>query len=516
MAVAFDFVIVGAGPSGCVVASRLARSPAKPTVLLLEAGGTNETTEHLSSDERFNVAFSPNSPLNWNYKTTPQNQLSGQEIDYSRGKGLGGSTAINFCGWTVGSRDDYEEWAHLVGDESFNWLNAKRHLDQIQNVHPEIPVPALDEYVAADVQEHSTSGAVDLSYGDTWVPDVGDVFVAAEQIGVPMNRDVNSGNPIGMGMASVCIHKGKRVTAANAYLSCKQPNLTIVTDALVAKVLFEGRRAIGVKLNDGRDFLARKEVVLSGGALNTPQILLLSGVGPAYELERHDIPVIFDLPNVGENLQDHCFAPVGITLKQRLHGPNDQAQSPSPMGWFKLPEVLSSPECRLLPQGTQEFLFKSTVPSYELCTHTPPSFLSYTAEPGVSFLGAISMVMNPQSRGTVTIQSRDPSVAPVINPRFLSHAFDRRVITEAMRQTMRLLAAPVYARGTIAKFGPFGGTDEEIWEHVKKNLASSWHMSCTVRMGKDSSSACVDSEFGVFGIDGLRVADLSVCPFVPK
>lgn len=134
------------------MASRLACSPAKPTVLLLEAGGTNETTEHLSANERFNVAFSPNSPLNWNYKTTPQAHLSNQEIDYSRGKGLGGSTAINFCGWTVGSRDDYDEWAHLVGDESFNWRNAKRCLDKIQNLHPEIPIPALDKYVSAEVK----------------------------------------------------------------------------------------------------------------------------------------------------------------------------------------------------------------------------------------------------------------------------------------------------------------------------------------------------------------------------
>lgn len=132
------------------MASRLARSVAKPSVLLLEAGGSNETNEHLLADERFNVAFSPNSPLNWNYKTTPQNHLSGQEIDYSRGKGLGGSTAINFCAWTVGARDDYDEWASLVGDDSFGWRDARRCLDKIENLHTEIPIPDLDKYVSAD------------------------------------------------------------------------------------------------------------------------------------------------------------------------------------------------------------------------------------------------------------------------------------------------------------------------------------------------------------------------------
>lgn len=132
---------------------------------------------------------------------------------------------------------------------------------------------------------------------------MGDIFVAAEETGLPINRDVNSGNSIGMGMASVCIYRGQRVTAANAYLSHKHPNLTIVTDALVAKVFFEGKRAIGVKTNDGREFMAHKEVVLSGGALNTPQILLLSGIGPADELAKHGVPVVLDLPNVGKNLQ---------------------------------------------------------------------------------------------------------------------------------------------------------------------------------------------------------------------
>lgn len=146
------------------------------------------------------------------------------------------------------------------------------------------------------------------------MPDVGDIFVAAEETGLPMNRDVNSGNSIGMGMASVCIYQGKRVTAANAYLSHTPPNLTIMTNVLVAKVLFEDRRAIGVKINDGREFLAHKEVVLSGGALNTPQILLLSGVGPADELAKHDIPMILDLPNVGKNLQ---VCPAALEIANR-------------------------------------------------------------------------------------------------------------------------------------------------------------------------------------------------------
>jgi choline dehydrogenase-like flavoprotein len=144
--------VLPAGASGSVVAARIAQASSKPSVLLLEAGGSNESVVGLSAAERFEVAFKPDSPLNWNYKTSPQTQLSGQEIDYSRGKGLGGTTAINFCGWVVGPRDDYDEWGRLVKDESFGWKNAKKCLDRISNMHPEIPDPKLAKYVGPKVE----------------------------------------------------------------------------------------------------------------------------------------------------------------------------------------------------------------------------------------------------------------------------------------------------------------------------------------------------------------------------
>lgn len=141
-----------AGPAGSVVASRIANSASRPSVLLLEAGGSNQSSANLSPQERFSLAFSPNSPLNWNYKTTPQNHLNGQEIDYSRGKGLGGSTAINFCGWLVGCRDDYDEWSRRVDDESFDWENVRRCLNKIENLHPEIPDQSMRKYIDAKIE----------------------------------------------------------------------------------------------------------------------------------------------------------------------------------------------------------------------------------------------------------------------------------------------------------------------------------------------------------------------------
>jgi choline dehydrogenase-like flavoprotein len=355
-----------------VLASRLAHTPAAPSVLLVEAGGSNDDAAHQSGADRFNAAFAEGSPMNWHYKTTPQTHLEGQEIDYSRGKGLGGSTAINFCAWTVGPRDDYDEWARIVGDERFAWKNVKSVLKRISNLDPSIPDHRLKHVVSPKMEEHSTKGNLHLAYGEKWLPDVGDVFVAAEQVGHRVNQDVNNGDPIGLGMGSVCIAKDFRATSSSAYLSHPPPNLNIMVNAPIARVLFAEKRSTGVETIDGRRLVARKEVILSGGALNTPQILKLSGIGPTEELKKHGIPLVCDLPMVGENLQDHCFSTVGIVLeKDTSLPPGPETQSPTPMGWFKLPSVTTSPEFAQLPTRVQQHMQKPTVPAMELATVRP-------------------------------------------------------------------------------------------------------------------------------------------------
>ncbi|KAK5118456.1 hypothetical protein LTR62_002970 [Meristemomyces frigidus] len=353
--------------------------------------------------------------------------------------------------------------------------------------------------------DHSISGALDLTYGDSWLANVGDIFVAAEQSGLPTNQDVNSGNPIGMGMGTVCIHNCKRLTAADAYLQNAPSNLTIVADAAVAKVLIYDSKAIGVETVAGRRYHARSEVVLSGGAINTPQTLMLSGAGATNDLLALGIEPVVDLPMVGQNLQDHCFAPVGIAFKTDISGGPD-SQSPSPMGWFKLPTL----------------------------NHTPPSFVGHTPEAGTEFVGAICLIMNPQSTGTVRLHSTDPNAAPAIDPKFLSNPYDRFALIEGVRETVRLLSAPVFSAKTIKTYFPKDDSDEAIWasgpnlhcilehadqseqEHIRGSTMSSWHMSGTVKMGNSPSHACVDPSFRVFGLNSLRVVDMSVVPFVPN
>lgn len=356
-----------------VLASRLAGTPAAPSVLLVEAGGTNADAANQSGAERFEAAFTEGSPMNWFYKTTPQTQLAGQEIDYSRGKRLGGSTAINFCGWTVGSRDDYDEWADVVGSERFAWKNVRRVLKRVSNLDPRIPDERFKHMVKAKIEEHGTKGNVALTYGEEWVPDIGDVFAAAEQVGHSINQDVNDGDPMGMGMGSVCIADGVRAISSSAYLSHSPPNLKIIANTPVARVLFDKKRAIGVEAIDGRRMFARNEVILSGGALNTPQILKLSGIGPAEELKKYGITLVHDLPRVGENLQDHCFSTVGIVMeKDTTLPPGPESQSPSPMGWFKLPSVEASSEFHQLPQRVKQHMRKPTVPAMEIATVSSP------------------------------------------------------------------------------------------------------------------------------------------------
>jgi choline dehydrogenase-like flavoprotein len=219
------------------------------------------------------------------------------------------------------------------------------------------------------------SGSIDLTYGNAWMANVGDIFVAATQAGLPLNQDVNSGNPIGMGMSTVSITPdGQRLTAASAYLRHVPTNLAIAGDTLVTRVIFEDKRAIGVETVSGKTYKAKCEIILSGGAINTPQLLLLSGVGPSDELSRHGIEQVQDLPMVGQNLQDHCFSAMGIVIDRKADT-NVLSQSPSPMGWFKLASDNETQECAELPQKVRTHRLRATVPDFEIATvrdhHTP-------------------------------------------------------------------------------------------------------------------------------------------------
>ncbi|KAI0482559.1 glucose-methanol-choline oxidoreductase-like protein [Xylariaceae sp. FL0804] len=597
----FDFIVVGAGPAGCVIASRLARCAAAPSVLLLEAGGTNaadnagapgpdpaQRQAAAGTEERFTVAFRSGSGSgsavaaaaaaaagnNWGYRTVPQARAGGRSVDYARGRGLGGSTAINFCGWTAAADDDYDEWARALGGgggggaddgekkgedgngnggngndeaDAFAWRHAKECLARVENFHNDVPEGYRKWFRPRD-EDHGIGGPVHVSYQKEWRDLCADVFTAAEQVGLGTNPDVNGGDPLGMGIAPVCMRDGVRVTASDAYLPRNDApaNLDIRTDSQVARVVFDvdaetATTARGVQTVDGdgdggRVYRARRDVVLAAGAIGSPQILLLSGIGPRAQLARHGVPLVADLPTVGENLRDHCMAGAAIVVAREEGEENcdrdrqDFTQSPTPMGWFRTPAVLRSREFGELPADVRRYLNRPHVPSWEFCALTPlfdddddddddddndddDGVQAQPLGPDEEVVAGVCIPMNPQSRGTVRLRSADPRDAPAIDPDFLAHPFDRRVAVESTREMLRYLRAPVWARKTRRTLGrwPEGDSDEEILDFFSSRLRSSWHMCGTVRMGVDEA-ACVDASFKVRGVEGLRVADMSVCP----
>lgn len=540
----YDFIIVGAGPAGLSLAARLSSSSSHPSVLLIEAGGPNNDQEYLVPAERFTL-FGTQPTLNWGYKTEPCEHLAGQQIDYSRGKGIGGRTAINFSCWVIGAAEDYDAWAEKVGDDAWSWINVKERFKKIEHYHDEV-ADQYREFVDPKPEDHGTSGPLHLSYAPVWEKGLTDVFIAAKQAGLPLNTDVNSGNPIGMGMGSSCMHEGLRTTASS-YLSLMGPRFETILNSPVAKILFDGKKMKGIRTIDGREYYAHKDVILSAGALNSPQTLMLSGIGPASELQKHNIPIVKDLPQVGENLQDHGFTTTSLLLKE---GSNDRMEFEMseemkktakegwikdksgklaelycgvPMGWFRNDRVLESKEFAELPEEKKAFIRKENVPIFEIATHVPPLYTgTHILSPKDCYLTCLSFIMNPQATGSITLSSSNPSDPPIINANLMNHPYDRRVLIEAVRKTLEFLDTPIFREKTIKMIGvPEGGVeagDEEIWEHCRKNLFSSWHMCSTVRMGKDKdeNTACVDTNFRVLGVEGLRVVDCSVLPLLPN
>ncbi|KAI9820634.1 MAG: hypothetical protein M1827_005003 [Pycnora praestabilis] len=558
-----DFLIVGGGASGSALAYRLANSASKPSVLLVEAGDDNSDPVLRVAGDRFTLINS-HPALNWGYETVPQQALKGRNVNYSRGKGLGGSTAINFGVFVRGPSEDYDRWADLVGDDCWNWKNVRERYkkvvyprtyvnDDIQhNEHRVIEtkhsmenypgqVPQeQSKYIHPNQEDHGSSGPLNIDFPDRLEKNIAEFFDAAEEHGHPLNPDLNSGNPLGLGIAPGTSHKGCRITAASAYLSNVPKNLTILTNTHITRLVFEAEKAVGVESN-GKQLLANKEVILAAGALDTPKILLLSGIGPRQHLEEHGIRVIQDLPGIGQNLQDHCFAPLTILQKP---GTNERAAFLSDpkaieaaraqwlkdqtgplahffcglgMGWFKSDPVFQSEEFKALDTGTKELLKRKTIPSYEICTHMPALYTdSYELKPSDTYFSITTFAMNPQSTGEVKLQSADPNAKLLIDPKLMSHPYDRRVAIEAIRHTMELMESPSIKKNMIKYIGaPKSKSDEDIWEHIRTSLSSSWHMSCTAKMGKPNDpGTCVDNDFRVVGIKNLRVVDMSVTPFV--
>lgn len=544
---AYDFIVVGSGPAGSSVAWRLAHSKKAPSVLIIEAGGNNSNHDLRVSGDRWTSRFNPE--LNYGYKTIPQKHIDDRVIDYDRGRGLGGSSAINFAVWNIGPKDDHDEIARLTGDDDWKWENARERYKRIESYHgfvPEIP-SGQKKWLNPNPGDHGKDGPINIGMPNIWEPTLTQLVDIWAESGYKLRADLSNGEGIGLAVAPSSAFKGVRSTSADMVANGPS-NLHIVTNAPVHKVIFDGKKAVGVITLDGKTYHASKEIILSAGTLDTPKILMHSGIGPEDQLSQHSIAILHANSAVGQNLVDHYHcsptwerhespeiaaraawfraspdekAAALEQWKKDHTGPLADICTNLGIGFFKIPAVLESKEFADLPEERKRHLSAPTVGSYEIALEGPA--IEYFVDPNSPPQAAIFVfVMNQQARGSVTLQSSDPKVPLLFDPNYFGHPYDRRVAVEAMREVLRVVAAPAFAKGTVGPSAiggaPASDSEEDILAYWKKNVASTWHMAGTCKIGKDEKAdkAVVDTKLRVFGVEKLRVADMSVVPIMPN
>lgn len=495
----YDYVIVGAGSAGCVLAARLTENP-QARVLLLEAGGPDDAREiHIPA--AFSKLFK--GPLDWNYETEPEPHLNGRRLYWPRGKVLGGSSSINAMIYVRGNPLDYDCWKTL-GNEGWGFADVLPYFKKSENQE------------RGESEFHGTGGPMNVADLHTVNPLTRAFLAGAEEIGIPRNPDFNGAVQEGAGLNQVTQENGRRVSAADAFLkpAMKRANLTVVTGAQATHVLLEKSRAVGIAfLKDGASAEARagSEVILAGGSINSPQLLLLSGIGPAVELRRAGITPIHDLPGVGKNLQDHLMVSVGslCTKPVSLEGAETMAN------FLRYTFFKSGP---LVSNVAEAGIFLRTRPKLRVPDLQLLFGPCYYVNHGLTRLrkhafGFGPTLITPESRGEIALRSADPLEAPSIHANYLSSDADLRTLVEGVRFARRIATTRSFDsyRGEEMTPGKGVATDEQIAAFIRVQSQTLYHPVGTCRMGNDEM-AVVDARLRVRGIEGLRVVDASVMP----
>ncbi len=503
----YDFVIVGAGSAGCVLANRLSADPAT-SVLVIEAGGKDTNPWiHVPAGFYRNI-YNPG--ITWQFETEPVPGLGGRRISWPRGKVLGGSSSINGLIYIRGQRQDFDYWRQL-GNVGWSYDDVLPYFRRTENQER-----GADDY-------HGAGGPLDIS--DLRAHhELHDAFIdGAQEAGFRANPDFNGAEQEGIGNYQLTVRGMRRCSAAIAYLrpAMKRPNLKVEIRAFAHRVLFDGKRAIGLEYaRNGamRRVRARREVLLAGGSLLSPQLLQLSGVGPAALLHEHAIAVVHELSGVGDNLQDHLGCRL-IYKARRANTLNEISRSwvrqvqtgleyifgrrgalmmgAAPIGMFaKTREGLASPDVQY------QFLAGSFDKPGEPMHPFPACSL-------------VAIPCRPESRGWLRIKSPDPAVPPAMQPNYLAARVDQETMIAALKISRRIFQTPTMQRSVVEEFRPGAeiDSDEGLLEHARKTGSTTFHQTSTCMMGSHDN-AVVDSELRVRGMDGLRVVDASVMPAV--
>ena len=507
----FDYIIVGGGSSGATLAGRLSSNPSVK-VLLLEAGPSDGSLKikvplgygSLFYDQKFN----------WKYETEPEAELTGRKMYWPRGKVLGGSSAINAMVYVRGHQNDFKDWAKVA--PSWSWSNVEPLFKKIE------------AWKGKSSSARGSSGPVGVSNVERDVHPLTNKYLeAGQELGFPLNRDYNGSHMEGVSVYQTTIANGLRVSSASAYISKRNSgrNLRVITNAHVTKLIFDGRRAIGVCFSQGNretTVLTDGEVILSAGALNSPHLLYLSGLGPANELQPHGISVLQDMPHVGRHLQDH----IGVDFTLAVNRPSLNQKLRPVLGKFLVGlEYLFFKSGPLAMSLNQAGGFVKSDPSLEapdLQLYFSP--LSYSTAPqgkrplmSPDPYPAVRLGFNPTkptSEGWISLKSSDPFESPKFVGNYLSTEEDKKVMISGMHLMRKFLKTKAMRDIVEEELSPGSdfNDDKSFMDFARSEGGTVFHQCGTCRMGKDISSSVVDESLKVHGIDGLRVADASIFP----
>jgi choline dehydrogenase len=510
----YDYVIVGGGSAGSALANRLTEDPAT-TVLVLEAGRSDWRIDpfiHMPAALTFPIG---SRFYDWKYESEPEPHMGGRRIYHARGKVLGGSSSINGQIFQRGNPLDYERWAADPGMASWSYAHCLPYFKKMETCLAAAP----------DDPWRGRSGPLVLERGPATNPLFEAFFDATVEAGYPRTADVNGYRQEGFAPFDRNIHRGRRLSAARAYLHPimgKRRNLTVRTSTFVRRIVLDGTRATGVEIErrgGGTEIIRAGEVVLAGGAINSPQLLLLSGIGPAEHLGSLGIPVVADLPGVGEHLQDHLEVYIQYRSLQPV------SMQPSATQLWRRPFIGAQwLFLRSGPGATNHFEGGGFVRSNDdvaypnLMFHFLPLAIRYDGSAGAEGHGYQVHVgpMYSDARGRITLKTTDPHDHPALLFNYLSTDQDRREWVEAVRVARRILTQPAMApfNGGETSPGSSVETDEEILDWVRRDAETALHPSCTARMGIDPLSVIDPTSMRVHGVRGLRVVDASSMPYV--